>query len=150
MATLDTTKFEKLYDTYSAMLYGMAVEISPSIMQAEKILICTFKKAHQQNIADQKYPLHCLSLIKLLLQTAHQQINNNKGKINFKLNRFKDYPVLHSLLCEQAATENYDEENIGNREGAGKKLRAELLLLRYINTAQTPPTEQQNTIALGL
>lgn len=136
MITLVTTKteFEILYDTYNEMLYGIAQEIAPSIKEAEQILIITFKMANQQNIVDQKYPSHCISLIKLLIKTAHEQINKT-GKTKLEIKKFKQYPILHNLLCQQV-TANDLNTNISTKKRIGEKLRAEFLLMRYANSKQ--------------
>lgn len=139
-------KFAKMYDTYNQMLYVIAIEISPTQKQAEQILITTFIKAHQQNIEPNKYPSPCMSLIKLLIQTAHEQLNNNTGKTNFKLNKFENFPILHHLLCEQATLENHCTENKITKEQAGKKLREELNSIRNLMVSEVEP---QNTTALS-
>lgn len=130
MSLTTTTKFEILYNTYSAILYRMSLDICPSVKQAEEILIITFQKAHQQHIEKQESSSICLSLIKLLIKTAHEQLNNNQGNTNFKLKNFENYPMMHHILCEQATAEHYCAENNISRQDLGKKLRNEFLLLR--------------------
>lgn len=99
---------ENAYDKYSPMLYGIAIEISPTKKQAEEILISTFIKAHRQNIAEQKYPSLYITLIKLIVQTAYEQLGLKK---TFQLSAFKNKPLLHKLLCAQISEENYCLEN---------------------------------------
>ena len=123
-------KFETLYTTYSAMVYSIAIEISPTKRQAKEILISTFQKAYKQNIVEQKYPSNCISVFNLLIQSAHEQLNNDQDKTNIQLAKFKNYPMLQFILCEQATLENHCTENNITNEKAGKNLRAELLLLR--------------------
>ena len=122
--------FENIYDKYSKMLYSIAEEISPSQKAAEEIQITTFKKVHKQNLIQQIYPSICVTLIKLLIQTAHEQIYHNELKHNFKLKQFENTPLLHKLLCEQINIESNCTENNLSRTEAGKILREEFNLLR--------------------
>ncbi len=138
-----SSQFETLYKTYSAMVYSIAVEISPTKRQAKEILISTFQKAYKQNIEEQKYPSTCITLFKLLIQSAHEQLNNDQDKTNIKLEKFKNSPMLHYLLCEQATLENHCNENNITKEKAGKNLRAELLQLRPLQLKNNNPIHQE-------
>ena len=140
-------EFEMLYDTYSAMLYGIAVEISSSRKDADEILIITFEKAQQQSIGKKKYPSPSILLIKLLIQTAHQQFNNNTGNTILKIKQFKNYPILHSILSDQGNTESDFGKNNNNGKRTGEKLRAEFLLMRYVNSQQKLPLNNKNGVA---
>lgn len=123
---------EICYNKYSKMLYGIALEISETEAQANEIFIETFTKIHEQNIAVQKHSSLCTLLIKLLIQTAHEKINNNLGKTNFKLKNFKNFTILHQLLCEQNSLKNISEQNNLSPAEIGKKIRAELLSIRHL------------------
>ena len=63
-------KLETLYDTYSPMLYDIALQIAPTQKVAEQIIITTFTKAHKQKIEQQIYPSPCITLLKLLIQNS--------------------------------------------------------------------------------
>lgn len=130
--------FENLYDTYSTMLYSIALEISPTKRHAEQILSDTFKEAHKQNLASQKNPAQCIALIKLIIQTARHQLNNNKGKINFRLKQFENTPLLHKLLCEQINLEDHCTQNKVTRSEAAKQMREEFISLFPLRYRKRP------------
>ncbi len=124
---------ENIYDTYSKMLFGIAMQIAATEQDAEEILIITFKKIYKQNIIQQIYPSICITLIKLLIQTAHEQLNPEELEHNFKLKQFENTPLLHNLLCKQVSFEGHcNATNLSLAMGR-KKLREEFNLLRKIN-----------------
>lgn len=130
MIIASTSTFESFYDKYSAMAYGIALQISPTQQKAQEIVVVAFRNAHEQNLAGQKYPSPCAALIRLLIKAAHEQLNNNRGKTNFKLKQFEKSPMLHHLLCEQVNIEDYCTENKMTRAQAALQLRKEFSLLR--------------------
>ena len=122
------------------MLYGIAVEISPSQKAAKEILITTFKKIHEQNLI-QIYPSLCVTLIKLLIKTAHQQLKPKELKHNFKLKQFENTSLLHKFLCEKIDLEDHCTENKLTRSEVGKILREEFNLLRKTKKEELKPSE---------
>ena len=123
---------EKLYHSYGSQLYSIAMEIAPNQAAAEKILIGTFVKIHQQQstqLNGHSPPIY-LTLIKLILQTAHEQLGTSQLKYNFKLKHFANTPLLNKLICEQISLENYCTENQLTRADAAKKIREELMSIR--------------------
>lgn len=100
------------YDQYGAVLYGIALKIAPTKKQAEEVLISTFRKAYEQNIAGQKYPLLHIALIKLLVQTAYEQLQPKRA---FPLKAFEHLPLLYKLLCMHITLEHY---RLGNKLSA--------------------------------
>jgi hypothetical protein len=135
--------FEICHDTYGPMLYGIAVEISPSGKEAWELFISPFKKIHDQKLSDPKYPSLCLTLNKLFIHTAKEQFHPGQLKNNFRLKQFENTPVLHKLLCEQVSAENYCEENKITRIQLAGKLRGEFVLLRNLKMTMefTHPSE---------
>ncbi|HPH20351.1 MAG TPA: hypothetical protein PLE32_16290, partial [Haliscomenobacter sp.] len=107
------TSVEKLYHSYGAKLYSIAMEIAPNQAAAEKILIGTFVKIHRQQstLLNGHSPPVYITLIKLVLQTAHEQLYSNQLKYNFTLKQFANTPLLNKLICEQISLENYCTEN---------------------------------------
>ena len=103
--------FEKIYDKYSALLYGVALQISPTTAVAEQILINTFKKAHQQNILNKNYPQLLIILIKLTIKTANEACNPDDLINKFRLKQFEKMPILNQFLCEEISIENYCIQN---------------------------------------
>ena len=75
----------------------------------QKRLINTFTKAHHQNVVDQKYPIPCIMLINLIVQTAIEQLKH-EGKTNFVLKKFANIPLVHKILCEQITLETYNSK----------------------------------------
>lgn len=137
MAETNTTNFEILYDTYCPMLYDIALQITSTQKEAEQIVITTFFKAHQQNIEEQKSPLICIKLIKLIIETAHQQLNNNRGKTNFNIKQFQNTPMLHQIICEQMTFENYCIQNKIAKEQAMKNFKKEFSEILKVKTQST-------------
>lgn len=127
MITTILSKTEVLYDVYSPMLFGIALQISPTIQKAEHILAATFCKAHEQNISDKKHPILFLGLIRLLVEIAHQEFNNGKGCTNFNVVQFQKSSIVHSILFELIPLENYCLENNLNRQEAMRNMRSEFL-----------------------
>ena len=123
---------ENLYNTYSPMLYGIALEISPAQKEAEEILISTFHEIYKQNLLQQAHPSLCATLIKLIIRTAHEQLNSTQLKNNFTLKQFESTPLLHKLLFEQISLEKYGEENELTRAEVAKRIQEEFILLRNL------------------
>ncbi len=124
------------------MLYGIAVDIAPTEVEAEEILIETFKNFHQKNLIAQNYPSHCITLIKLIIQTAHEQLNPKQSTINFKLKQFENAPMLHKILCEQVDIDNHCVENSMTRADIGKLIKEELNLLLKRDISDLKTTER--------
>jgi hypothetical protein len=134
----------KLYQDYGAKLYVVALEIAPNQSDAEKILIDTFVKAHQQQLVlfNEHPPPVYITLIKLLLQTAHEHLYNDQRKYNFKLKQFEHTPLLHKLICEQISLENHCQENNISRAEAAREIRKELMSIRKAKSKM--PTSQEH------
>jgi len=130
---------EMLYNTYSSMLYGIALEISPTQKEAEEILITTFQKIYKKKLTQKNYTSLCATLVKLMIQTAQEKLNPDQTKINFKLKEFEKAPVMHKLLCEQISLEQYSAENNLTRSEIATKLREEISLLRKQKTTNAFP-----------
>lgn len=130
MKTQSEIKFENIYDTYSPLVYGIALEISPTTEIAEQILFRTFQEVFDQNLIEQKHPSFCVTLIKLVFQITHEQLPPSQLKNNFKLKQFENTPVLHKLLCEQLNLEVYCENNKLTRAEIANKIREEFIFLR--------------------
>lgn len=123
---------ESLYDKYSGMLYGIALEISPTTEQADIILINTFKEIHVKNIKKQENASICSTLIKLLIQTAHNTLKPNELIHNFKLKRFENSPFLQLLLCEQVSMENICSKNRLSILEVSQKIHEEFNTIRNL------------------
>lgn len=128
----NASTFEILYHTYSKMLYGIALEISSDQKEAEEILINTFQKAYKQKITRQNYPSVCITLIRLIIQSAKERPSPNQQIKNFKLKQFDNTPLLHKILCDQISLEQCSEESKLSRNELSKKLRIEVLALRKL------------------
>ncbi len=126
----NSTPFTAFFDKYCNLLYSIALQIAPTPLQAEKILTATFKKAYQQNLAEQDYPFICAALIKLIIKTAHQQLSAKEISLNVKLKQFEKTQLLHILLCDHINLEDYCSANKITREQATKNLRVEFNQLR--------------------
>jgi hypothetical protein len=132
----------KLYQDYGVRLYVVALEIAPDQAAAEKILTETFVKIHQQQLVqlNEHPPPIYITLIKLLLQTAHEHLYTDQMKYNFKLKQFEHTPLLQKLIGEQIDLENYCKENHLSRAEAAKEIRKELMSIRKVKSEM--PTSQ--------
>ena len=119
--TLNT--IENIYDKYSPMIYGIALDISSTQSEAESILISTFHKAYKQNLIKKSSHFLCASLIKLTIQTAREQL---KTKNIIKIKQFENASLLHNLLCDQLNLEDFCSENNLSRNQLAKQIREEL------------------------
>ena len=101
-----TRAFEEVYDRYSPMVYGIALEIAPE-GEADEILVATFVRLHKNNLI--RYQAHsiCVTLLKLTIQTAREQLNRN----DIKIRKLENTPMLHRLLCDGISIEDYAKEN---------------------------------------
>ncbi len=121
-----SSTIEKLYDTYSSLLYHIALQISPTPKEAEEVLIGTFQKAYKNKLTD-THPSLYAKLINLTIQTAQEQLGSEQVKNKFKLGQFEKAPVVHKLLFEQMSLQNYCEEYKLTRDEAAKKIRKEII-----------------------
>jgi len=135
----------KLYQDYGVRLYVVALEIAPDQSATEKILVETFVKIHQLQLVqlNEHPPPIYSTLIKLLLQTAHEHLYTDQLKYNFKLKQFEHTPLLHKLICEQISLENYCKENQISRAEAAKEMRKELMSIRRTKR-EVLPKKQMN------
>lgn len=122
------SSFEQIYDTYSSMLYGVALEISPDKNKAEDILFRTFIKINEQKSEIQQRSSMCLALMKLLIETANEDPEIKKN--NYSLKQFENSPLLTTLLIKCTTLENVCKQNNITRMQAARKLREEITLLR--------------------
>lgn len=129
MPQIPKETFDKLYDRYNSMVYDMANQLTSSKRHVEQILVSVFRKAHDQNIMEKTFPSPCITLIKIVLATAHAVINQGIGEPNFKLNQLKHTPLLQHLLYDHTSIETYCDERGITKEQAGKHLRAEITSL---------------------
>jgi hypothetical protein len=120
---------EALYDRYSAVLYGVALEISPTETDAESILISTFKKCYKPNLNIETGSL-LITLIKLMIQTAHDKFHTGTNRTNFTLKIFENTPMLHRSLCDQNGFEGYCSEKMLSRQEGFKQMREEFFRLQ--------------------
>lgn len=114
---MNAAYFEKIYEKYSPMLFGVALEICPSKKHAEELLMITFKKIHLEDISREKHPAYCITLIRLIIKTAHG-IYPEKFKTCPSLKQFESTPLLNQLICDQKSLEDYCKEKpLSQQEG---------------------------------
>lgn len=121
---------ENLYNTYSSMLYGIALEISPTPKDAKEILIRTFHQASKQNLLQQARPLRCAALIKLVIRIAQEQLHPSQLKNDFRLKQFEHTPLINKSLCGQTSQQNCGEKNELEHGEMARKVREEFMVLR--------------------
>ena len=114
------SEFELFYDTYSPMLYGIAIQLAPTQMQAEALLINTFKLLHMQNFHKENQTNVCLSLVKIIIQTAEHEFSQKQNAL------FHNAPLLNQLLSEKITVKELCQQIRINPIQLGKLIRAEL------------------------
>lgn len=123
ITTKPETNIGSLYDTYSAMLYGMALQVSTGTIQAEAILVSTFVKINSYIPTIHNSSASCTLLIKLFIESANEVLDAKQAK-NIQVKLFTKTPLIHNMLCEGANITTYCEANNITRLEAGKKMRA--------------------------
>ncbi len=98
------------------------------------MVIITFKKFYAQGATKQNSPSHCVTLIKLLVQTALEHLAHGTSEHRFKIKQFENSPLLHKLLCDKVDMLGQSTTNNLKLEESGKKIRQELLAFRKIST----------------
>ena len=71
---------EYVYDKYSPMMFGIALQISSTEKEAEQILSSTFQKIHNQKVHEQSHSGLCVKRIKLTIETAFEQLPSRRKK----------------------------------------------------------------------
>ncbi len=122
--------FENIYDKYSSLLFGIAIDNSASTNQAEEILIITFKKFNSGGYINQTSPSVCITLIKLLIQTLHEEIIQHENNRDFKIKQFENSPLLNKFMCEQINLNDYCIQKNITRAEARKMLHDEFKKIR--------------------
>ena len=115
--------FEKVYNTYSSMVYSIALETSANQTKASEITIHTFKILCEQNATELNSHCLCATIIKLTIETAHKILKPTALKHNFNLKIFENCPLLRQLLLEQMSMDKCCEQNNLNRAAIALKLR---------------------------
>lgn len=131
------TSFKNIYDTYYHILYDIALQICPNNTKAENIFLLTFNKILQQHNEWLDKKPSCIDLIKLMIQTAKEELYPGNAKCNFKIKQFENTPILHKILVEQLCLENYCTENSITRSKAIADIKEEFLVIRNINPQLT-------------
>lgn len=124
--------FENIYDVYCPVLYGIALQLCPTEVMAEDILVKTFQTLYQKKSVWQEDKHYCIPLIKLMIGTVKEQIYLVKATDNFKIKEFENTPFLHQLLVEQLSIENYCSKNNITRQEAVLMIRDEFKLIRNL------------------
>ena len=133
--------FENIYEKYSAIIYGIALEICPNVICAELVFTATFKKIYNSNITVQNSPIYYIELIRLVFRITKNEIYPHEKKINFKLKQFDTTPLLQQLICNEISLDNYCilnniEKNVGLR-----LIKSEFNSLRNLKTNQSKKFE---------
>ena len=124
------TVFENIYDRYCPLLYNIALQLCTNENKAETVLILTFQKIHRQNLGRQESTPFCIDLIKLIVQTAQEELYRGETKCNFRIKQFEKTPLLHKLLLEPFSIDDYCMENNITRQHAFLNLRKEFMMIR--------------------
>jgi hypothetical protein len=124
------SKFENIYDQYCSMLYGISLQICYSDKkEAEELLTSTFKKIHEQDISQEKYPAYCITLMRIIIQTA-QELYPLKFKNGFRLKQFENTPLINQLICDQISLQDYCKEKYLTLQEVLQIIRKEFSTIR--------------------
>lgn len=118
---------ENIYDKYSAMIFGILLQICPHREAAEKVLITTFNKLYSHGELQNNNPCLFVKLIKLAIETAGEQLHLQQPVI---YKSFKESPLLQHLLFKNAGLKECEEFLQGDTTSVGKMLRHEILRLK--------------------
>ena len=121
--------FDKLYDKYCPILYGIALEISSSQKEAEQILASTFEIAHARKLIEKNKHSLCAELIKITIQSAYEHL---KPINSFRLKQLENLPLLQKFLCDKKITDTLEFEKGENRTQIARQIRYEFNTLRNI------------------
>jgi len=120
---------ENIYDKYSAMLFGMLLEICPSREAAEKVMVTTFKKLFKQQGLQQNNPCLFVKIIKLAMESASEQsVLLQPGRCK----NFKESPLLQQVLFQNRSMKDCEDHFQLDKTTIGKMLRHEIMQLRAV------------------
>jgi hypothetical protein len=125
--------FEKIYDKYAAMLYGIALEICPTEECAEQVFIKTFNSIYVQNKTRKNSPSFYVELIKLIIETAKMEVCTNDEQKNLKLKQFQNTALLQLLISDEQRLDTYCKTNEITRQDGLLMIRYEFNILRKFN-----------------
>src|SRR2546430_12949686 len=113
---------EKVYDRYSHIVYGIAIEISLSEADAERVLVRTFEKLCNGGLNLQNHSSLPSVLIKLTVETACELLPPDMRKNNFKMKGLERFPLIHQFLFENNSIEACCLHGMMTRAEAAKKI----------------------------
>ncbi len=121
---------KRIFETYSPMLYGVALEICGTKELAEEIIIKTFEKIYKQNIGEQVNDALFIPLIKILFQTTGEHLKEMQVQHAINQNPFEKTTELRNVLI------GLKDSDVGNNAHScvsGKLLREEINKMRKEN-----------------
>ena len=118
---------ENIYDQYSAMVFGILLQICPDREAAEKVLVSTFQKFYSQHKTLQNSPCIFVALIKYAIETASEQLQLQQPVV---YKSFRESPLLQHLLFKNANMKECQDFLQVDRTAVGKMLRHEILQLK--------------------
>lgn len=119
--------FTNIYDTYSPMLYDIALQISETKEDAEQLLIRTFLEIYTQKLFQNNSTSVCILLIKTMIKKNKEQFPANNYR---SLKQFKSTPMLNKILCQFLNSENLLVAIGVSHSSARQLLRQEINLIR--------------------
>jgi hypothetical protein len=131
---MDALIFEKIYDKYAGIIYGIALEICSDKNDAEQIFISIFKKIYDDNLTIKNSPNYYITLIKLIMDTAKAELNNSNNLELISLKQFENTPVLHNLICNDITLDAYCEINYIPVQNGLLMIKNEFNILRGIKS----------------
>ena len=122
---------EYIYDKYSPVLYGIALQITSCEKEAEQILIASFQKIQKGRLFNLHNPCTCVKLMKLTIETTCEQFPKYK-RSDLAFKQLHQSPIVNRLLSENSPMKSLSRENHLTRSQAMKNFRADLSVLLRI------------------
>jgi len=124
---------DSIFSIYSPLLFGIALKLSSSQKDAEKILINTFKTFYQTSLIEQKNPSTIVILTKLLINTANRELISQGSKNDVNIIELENTSLLQNLIFGKEILESHCPQNRQQRMAVAKTIRKSIMSVRIKN-----------------
>lgn len=126
----ENTSAEHLYDTFSPLIYSIALQISPSPKLAEEVLCNSFKKFYNWMASKAYTGFVFPSIIRLTVDTAKDLFHVDT---NLRLRQFELTPMLYKLVCQDCTFQEYLESSKLSKEEGLQRIQKEVAFIKQSN-----------------
>lgn len=124
------SSLEGLYNRYSALLFGIALQVSPDKESAEEILVLAFQKIYKLELSPLDHASIFITMTRMIIQLAQEKFIPLQAKEDLKLRMFEKSGILCNLLNGSFSIDRYCLENKITRAVFAKQVRQEFLDLK--------------------